>query len=341
MKLKEYIKSNFLSIIVVFISIFLLAMMMIAFKIRVQFMIAIFFIIILMLLIIFFYGFFRKKIFYDSYINNLNNLDQKYLITEVVTKPNFLEGEILYNSLYEIDKSMNEKINSYKYSLDEFEDYIEMWIHEVKVPLSNLVLINHNKNEKDLKTLKEIKRIEDYVEQILYYARSENVEKDYLIKKYDLKKIVNKVILKNKEAFIYKKVSLQIKKFDYKVLTDSKWLQFIINQIINNSLKYCKENAIIEIDAEKKKGEVVLSIYDNGIGIKQSDIYEVFNKSFTGQNGRATSSSTGMGLYICQKLCAKLGHKITIESKYGEYTKVNISFNENEFYDVLKKNTEN
>lgn len=334
MRLKDYVKDKFIDILIVLIMLFFVTMMLIVFKVKLSFVLAIIILILFCLLSMFFYNFFKKKVFYDNFENILNNIDKKYLISEMITEPNFLEGKILCDSLYLTNKSMNDRINNYKCSFDDLKDYIEMWIHEVKIPLANLILISHN-SEKNIKITKEINRIENYIEQVLYYFRSENVQTDYLIKKYDLRKIINKVIVKNKEAFIFNKVSLKLSDFNYSVLTDSKWLEFIINQIINNSLKYTKENGLIEINAFSENSNIVLEIIDNGIGIKQSDLYKVFEKTYTGYNGREGGSSTGMGLYICKKLCDKLGHQIKIESKKGKYTKVSIIFKENDFYNVL------
>ena len=334
MKIKDYIKDKIIDIFVIVIMLLLLILMLLVFKMKTSYIIAIIILITVSLLFLFVKNFIKRKIYYDNFINTLNNIDKKYLISEMILRPNFLEGKILYDSLYIVDKSMNDKINSYKYSIEDLKDYIEMWIHEVKIPLSNLVLISHN-NEKNPKITKEIGRIENYIDQVLYYFRSENAENDYLIRKYDLKKIINKVVIKNNEAFIYNKIILKLEDFNYFVLTDSKWLEFIINQIINNSLKYTKENDVIEINAYEKDSKIILEITDNGIGISKGDIFKVFEKTFTGSNGRNNGSSTGMGLYICKKLCDKLGHQIRIESEKGKYTKVSIIFEENEFYNVL------
>ena len=121
-------------------------------------------------------------------------------------------------------------------------------------------------------------------------------------------------------------------------MTDAKWLEFIINEIISNSLKYYRKdvNSFVKITAFKNEDKTILSIYDNGIGISKTDLPQVFNKSFTGNNGRIINSSTGMGLYIAKKMCLKLGHEIIIESKVGEYTKVNIIFYNNDYFAVLK-----
>ena len=255
----------------------------------------------------------------------------------MIEKPDFLEGKIIYNSLYEINKTMNEEIKKYRISLEELKEYIEMWVHEVKIPVSSILLMTYKKDNIE-KVIEPTKRIENFVEEVLYYARSENAEKDYIIKENSLKEIINSAIKRNKEIFILQIINLKIENIEnIRVLTDSKWLEFIINQIINNSLKYLdKKESKIEIKAIENKKNIVLSIYDNGIGIPKTDINKVFNKSFTGENGRKVSTSTGMGLYICEKLCKKLGHKIEIESKENEYTKVSITFNKDEFYNGLK-----
>ena len=288
-------------------------------------------------LLLLIYNFYRKKHFYDKFLTNLERLDQKYLILELLKKPKFYEGEILYEALYEIDKSMTENVNEYKQSVNDFKDFIELWIHEVKIPLSSLSLIVHNnKSLKTPKIMEQLNHIEDYTEQILYYVRSENSEKDYLIKECLLDDIVKNVALKNKDNFLYNNTSFIVSDLDKTVLTDSKWLEFIINQIVNNSLKYKGENPYIKITALETEKDVKLIIFDNGKGISKSDLPRVFDKSFTGENGREGSISTGMGLYICYNLCQKLGHDIKIESVKNKFTKVTITFVKNNYTNTLK-----
>ena len=276
--------------------------------------------------------------FYNNFIDNLDQLDKKYLITAIINKPRFIEGQILYDSLYEIDKSMYEEIETYKNSINDFKEYIEMWIHEVKLPIASSTLMLHNKKPDSNKKIKEqINRIENYVEQVLYFVRSENLEKDYLIRTYNLEEIVNKVIRKNKESLLLKGISIEIDDIDKLILSDSKWLEFIINQIVSNSIKYSKtSNSKIKFNSKTKEEFIILQIEDNGIGINEKDINKVFNKSFTGENGRNISSSTGMGLYLVNKLCTKLGHKITIESEVDKFTKVSIYFKNNKYYSDVR-----
>ncbi len=266
-------------------------------------------------------------------------LDQSYLVLETLSKPEFYEGELLYQALYEINKSMNENVRDIHESLQNFKEYIEMWIHEVKIPLSTLVLMSNNhKEEFDKKTKLQLKRLENYVDQVLYYARSENAEKDYFIKEIDLSKVIKNVGLKYVDELLENKMDYIVENVNYKVLTDFKWLEFILSQIIHNSIKYKKDidSSYIKISVQDDFEKTKLIVEDNGIGIKESDLKQVFDKSFTGENGRNTTKSTGMGLFIAKNMCEKLGHKIDIESVYNEYTKVSITFAKNNYYDVLK-----
>ena len=234
---------------------------------------------------------------------------------------------------------MAEKIKEYSISMTDFKEYIEMWIHEVKLPLASINLIIHNHKElSDKKIVEQLKRIDDDVEQVLYYVRSENAEKDYLIKETDLSKVISNVAMKNKDILLENKIDFIVEVDNQRVLTDSKWLEFIVNQIVSNSIKYIRNSVehLIKITAEENNKSIILNIYDNGIGIEKSDIPKVFDKTFTGNNGRKIETSTGMGLYITKQLCKKLGHKITIDSKENEYTKVSILFNKDDFLNIAK-----
>lgn len=337
MKLKDYIKDNIINITIYLVTLIILFLFFRILKLSTETFICTYIILFLCGILLFFYNYNRKRKFYNELTKQLENLDKKYIITELIEKPNFLEGQIFYNSLYEINKTMNEEIKKYKLSLEEFKEYIEMWVHEVKLPLSSILLMTYKKDDIS-KVIEPTKRIENFVEQVLYYTRSENVEKDYIIKECDLRDIVSKVIKKNKEIFILEKIEIKLENLDNKnVLSDSKWLEFIINQIISNSLKYVdKEKSVITITSSETEKNIVLKVQDNGIGIPKSDIKKVFDKSFTGENGRKIQTSTGMGLYIAKQLCEKLGHKIEIESEQNKYTSVFITFSKDQFYNILK-----
>lgn len=338
MSLKKYLLDKIPQIIISMIGFTIFIFMINAFKLENSFKIALSLICVLIILFNVFYDYFRKNKFYNKLLNILDSLDKKYLILEMINKPNFYDGEIFYETLYDINKSMIENVNQYNLSIIDFKEYVEMWIHEVKIPIASLTLLTHNNPDKiDKRYIEQIRKLDNYIDQILYYVRSENVEKDYIIKEKKLQEIIKNVALKNKDDLLENNVRLEVDIHNEKVLTDSKWLEFILNQVINNSIKYKKNDATesyIKIISKEEKDKIYLNIYDNGIGIPESDRSRVFDKSFTGENGRTRAKSTGMGLYIAKKLCNKLGHKIIIESKIQEYTNITIVFFKNDFYKI-------
>lgn len=279
-------------------------------------------------------NYFRKRSYYNNILGMLDKLDKKYLVLETVLEPTTYEEEIVNNILYDINKSMIENINIQKRSINEFKDYIEMWIHEVKLPIASMVLKCHNHKEVNSNELLSIiRRLDNDIDQILYYMRSEITEKDFIISEVSLKDIVRSVSLKNKDDLLENKIELEVNIDNECVYTDKKWMEFILNQIISNSIKYKKEkDSFIKITSNVSEDKVNLIVYDNGIGISKGDIKRVFDKSFTGKNGRDKIKSTGMGLYIVKNLCSKLGHNIYIESALDEYTKVIIEFGKNNYY---------
>lgn len=335
MKLKNYLLDNLLIIFLLLFNELSIITLLLIFKIQKPLIIIITFLFTLMSIVIILYPYFRKKSFYNELLNNLKELDQKYLILETLPQASFYEGKLLSEILYEVDKSMLENISKYKENTDDFKDYLEMWIHEAKIPISSLTLMFHNDNKIDKKYLEQIKRLDNYIDQVLYYVRSNYTEQDFVFKEMSLEKLISNVALKNKDDLLENKMDLYVDVKDITVSTDPKWLEFILNQIINNSIKYKNtkiKNSYIKIEAHEAKDTIKLSITDNGIGILEKDLSKVFNKSFTGENGRLRIKSTGMGLYIAKKLCTKLGHKIEITSEVNKMTTVTITFGKNNFY---------
>lgn len=278
--------------------------------------------------------YYHKKYFYCHVQQQLQELDNKYLLSEVMEKPGFIEGELLKDILQETGKSMLENVNTYKHLQEDYKEYIELWIHEIKTPIAaSKMIIENNKSETTRSIEEELGKIENYTEQALFYARSNSVEKDYIITKSNLKEIVNNAILKNKNSLLSNKVSIEIHDVEETVYTDSKWTVFMISQILQNSIQYTKEEkGRIEIYAEPKNEKIVLYIKDNGIGIPKGEITRVFEKGFTGNNGRITGKkSTGLGLYLCKKLCDKLGLKIELDSEKDIGTEVRIVFPKNSY----------
>ena len=284
MKFKDFIKDKKIEIILMLFSTMSIEIILLAYQIQLIVRVYVVASIILSLLISMLIEYYSKKSYYNNLLEKLDELDKKYLLSEVISKANFQDGNLFKEILEETGKSMLENVNKYKYAQEDYKEYIELWIHEIKTPISaSKLIIENNKNEITKNIEEELDKIENYTEQALYYARSNTVEKDYIITKTNLKDIVNMSIIKNKTTILNNKFELNIHDLEKQVYTDSKWVVFILNQVIQNSIKYSKnENQSIEIYAEEQKEKVTLYIKDNGLGIKKSELSRVFEKGFTG-----------------------------------------------------------
>ncbi|WP_407371842.1 ATP-binding protein [Carnobacterium sp.] len=272
--------------------------------------------------------FIKAKRFFDELEDVVDKLDRKYLVAEIIKRPEFIEGKIFFDVLKRANKDMHEHVNMYRDMQSGYREYIETWVHEIKTPIASTRLIIDNNENKITKNIEyEMKKVENFIEQILYYSKSNDAYKDYIIKKISLISIVSNVIKNNSKDFINKKISVDIKNVQANIYSDGKWLEFIVNQIIGNSVKYCNEKeGKITISSIINTNNIVLIIEDNGIGIADYDVSRVFEKGFTGENGREFGKSTGIGLYLCNELCGKLGLGLNLTSKKGEGTKVSIIF---------------
>ena len=270
----------------------------------------------------------KYRNYFNSIDNILDNLDKKYLLPEVIGKVDFITGEKLNDILKVISRDMHENIKFYNDNQEEYREYIETWIHEIKTPIASSKLIIENNNNEVTKNIDtQIDKIENFVEQVLYYSKSDNVAKDYIIRELNVKDVVNKVIKRNYRDFINKNIKVEIDEINDTVYSDSKWIEFILNQIIGNSIKYINStNGLVKINSKRIENSVVLTIQDNGVGIVNIDINRVFEKGFTGTNGRIFGKGTGIGLYLCKKLCNKLGIGLVLESKVDFGTTVKIIF---------------
>ncbi len=335
MKFKDFIKEKMTLIVGIFLALASVEILLLAYHIGILVRVYCACIVILVVALAMFIEYKRKKHYYDELINHMGELTEKYLISEIIKTPNFIEGKILKEVLQDTGKSMLENVNKYKKIQEEYKEYIELWIHEVKIPIAaSKLIIENNKNEITKSIEEELDKVENYTEQALFYARSNAVEKDYIITKTNLKEIVNAAILKNKTTLLNEKVSIELTDLKpEEIYTDSKWGIFIVNQIIQNAIKYSKkEDKKIIISSKEKNDKVILYIKDNGIGIKKGEIIRVFERGFTGENGRKMGQkSTGIGLYLCKKLCDKLGLGIELNSEKEEGTEVRIIFPKNSY----------
>lgn len=330
MRFRDYIKEKMVLIIGTILALVSVEILLLAYDISILIRVYCAFIIAFVMILAILIEYKKKKDYYNELIKNMEDLKEKYLISEIIKTPNFIEGKILKDILQDTGKSMIDNVNYYKNIQEDYKEYIELWIHEVKIPIAaSKMIIENNKNEVTKSIDEELDKVENYTEQALFYARSNAVEKDYIINKTNLKEIVNGAILKNKTTLLNEKVSIELSNLkDEEVYTDSKWAVFIINQIIQNAIKYSKkENKKIEISSQEKNDRVILYIKDNGIGIKKGEITRVFERGFTGENGRIIGQkSTGIGLYLCKKLCDRLGLGIELNSEKDKGTEVRIIF---------------
>jgi signal transduction histidine kinase len=279
----------------------------------------------------------KKKNFYNNLLSVYGNLDKKNLIAELISPPDFFEGAYLYDMLRSSNKACLEEINRYKFLQEEYREYIELWVHELKNPIaSGKLIIQNNPSPAGESILEELEKIESFVEQALYYSRSNTVEKDYLIRKLDLKDLCFGVIKRNARLLIQNNVAARTGNLDFTVFCDAKWLFYILNQLAANSVKYARdEGAWVLIRAEEGENGVRLFFEDNGIGIPANELPRIFDKGFTGSNGRQSEKSTGMGLYIVKKLCGKLGLGIDARSSAGGGTEICITFPKNSMTGIV------
>ncbi len=269
----------------------------------------------------------RRRSFYRDALETLDLLDKKYLLSETLEEPNSLEGKICFEILTRTQKSMNDEIMKYKLASKEFREYAEAWMHEIKTPIASSLLIAENHPSPAMKSItEELRRIDALVEQSMFYARSNSVEQDYIIRRISLEELVKSSLKKQSSLLIESRCSIQRDNLAGEVYTDIKWTDFILGQIFINAVKYASGPLVLSITGSKNTNSYSLRIQDNGIGIPSQDLPRIFEKGFTGSNGRGSAKSSGMGLYLCKKLCDAMGLGISVSSQLGRGTCVELVF---------------
>lgn len=287
----------------------------------------------------------RRRHFLSEVTEIAGSMEESYLIGEMKLPVLTQEDRMWQELLQESGKKMKEHVNKYSRENKEYKEYIELWIHEVKLPIAAAKLMLENHRDQAPEGLEEeLNRIEGYTEQALFYARSNDVEKDYFIREICLSDIVNEVLAANRRELIAKHCEVNLHDLQKKVYSDGKWLHFILNQILSNSIKYAMTPEtdrdmplFLEICAQEQAEGTVLLISDQGIGIPEEEISRVFEKGFTGSNGRKQKKSTGIGLYLCKKLCGRLGHSISVSSGKGKGCTVQITFPKSSYIEGARK----
>lgn len=281
-------------------------------------------------------AYYKRKKELSRLLDMQEQLKEKYLIAELFPMPERADDQIFYYLLKSAEKSMLEHIEAIERERMEYKEYIEQWIHEVKTPITAMKLLcENNRYPFTRELLVELEKTARFTEQALYYARSEHTEKDYFIREIRLADIVHNAIADNKYLLIQNNITIEIADFDDMIFSDDKWVRFILDQIIVNAAKYCTAQPLLRIYVRKKEELICLFIEDNGIGISTSDLPRIFEKGFTGENGRIRKNATGIGLYLCERLCDKLGIGIDISSDLNGTTVI-LSFRINHFINQVQ-----
>ena len=293
----------------------------------------------------------RKRGFYRDLEEGADDVEHPLWITEMIDEPGFLEGELAYGALRAVAKAANDDVATYRRRVSDYREYVETWVHEAKSPLAAAHLMLDNVAdaapandageellEKTAALGDELSRVEGYIEQALFFARSETLDRDYLIRAHSLKDLVGTAIKANAHALIAAHVAPFRKNLDFTVFTDEKWMAFILGQLIQNSVKYaagegaelCFTGALV--DEGQASERIELTVRDNGRGVSEADLPRVFDRGFTGENGRVGKRSTGIGLYLVKRLCGKMGLGVRADSVPGEFFAVTISFSTNKMH---------
>lgn len=275
------------------------------------------------------FTYWKRKRQMQRLLDMTGQLSERYLISEVMELPERAEDQVYYRILKMAGKSMLEQISEVKRERLEYREYIEQWIHEIKTPITAMKLLCENhRTDWTKELLLELEKTTRFTEQALYYARSEHTEKDYSVREMALSNVVHQAIADNKYLLLQNGIHLEVEEMQDTVYSDEKWVRFILNQLIVNAVKYRSEQPILHFSASRQQDQVVLVVEDNGIGIPSADLPRIFEKGFTGQNGRTVQQSTGIGLYLCKRLCEKLGIGIIADSS-DHGTAISLSFHIN------------
>ena len=329
MKIVEYLKDRFKYIILFIIIISIIDIYLFAidiFKHQYEELLYLNFLILIIIFIFFIIDYINLKNKYKDILRCLENYKD---IDTYLIRGKSIEDNIMKEIIENLKSQNNEEIKQYRNSLKELDEYIAKWVHEIKIPISALDIITDRLNsiEDSIDIKNQVAKINFLVNSILYSSRSSSMFEDIFFNKVSLDKIVKSSIKNNSFLLIKNNIEVVLNNLDYTVFTDIKCISYILDQIINNAIKYSKEKGKIEFSAKNIENGVVFSIKDYGIGIEKEDIGRVFDKGFTGINGRnRLYKSTGMGLYFAKNMIDKLGHKIEVSSKKDEYTIFNIYF---------------
>lgn len=273
-----------------------------------------------------YYKFYKRYRFLKNIENNIEISISKLPVPEDCVEEEY--QYLIQELIYHFNGVLNKNSNKFK----DMEEYYTMWVHQIKTPIAAMKLLLQEKSGEFDVSYEQMQlfKIEQYAEMALQYMRLGSESTDFVIKKVNVHNVVKETVHKYAKMFIQKKIKLDFQEFDLHVVSDEKWLGFVTGQILSNAIKYTyKGNVLIYIQYRTCTGNIqepVLVIEDTGIGINSSDLPRICEKGYTGYNGHDDKLSTGIGLYMCNKILDKLSHKMEINSEEGKGTKVSIIF---------------
>ena len=257
----------------------------------------------------------------------LDGLDRKYLFTECVPQPKGLFERRLFDLARLAGRDMTGAVSDAQASQREYREYVERWVHEIKAPLTAARLICRELDgDTRRKLTAELSQIEAHVERALFYARAENPEQDCLFRQIELEKIAAQAIESHRSLLIQNGIRLEMENMNCPVYTDEKWAVFILGQLLQNAARYRGPEPAVILSAKPLGRQTQLIVHDNGIGIPAHELPRVFDRGFTGSNGRSRGGSTGIGLYLCRKLAVFLELELRMDSQEGAGTTVTLTF---------------
>lgn len=277
-------------------------------------------------------GYLRRRSYFREIFGTLERLDKKYLISELLPPSARLEDQLYREILYRSGKSVIEEVRRLEREHREYREFIESWIHEAKVPLTNIGLLSAGESGSAFREIREQTEMLNLItEKALFYARLDSVDRDYLIRRILLRDTVLQAVYRHQAYFRRNGVCVENQVPEScSVYCDEKWLEFMLCQVFVNAVKYRKQDGAdsprIRIWSEKEGAETVLYVEDNGIGIAEQELPRIFDRGFTGSNGRTAgnndSHSTGLGLYLCRQLCERLGLSVLAASEEGRWMRI-------------------
>ena len=257
----------------------------------------------------------------------LEGLDQKYLFAECVPTPRSLYERRLFELTRRAGRDMTGAVSDARAAQREYREYVEGWVHEIKTPITAARLICQKLDgDTRRRLICELDQVQAHVERALFYARAESPERDCVIRQTQLSQLVAQAVGEHRALLIQSGVRVETDGLDRSVYTDGKWAAFILGQLLQNAARYRGPEPVVTISARPLGRQVQLTVADNGLGIPAQELPRVFDRGFTGSNGRARGGSTGIGLYLCKKLAGFLELGLEITSEEGRGTTVTLTF---------------